>query len=95
MTLPAITEGQLRALRIAARHEPVRRTARKRRRPTHLRIEKDPLGKQYVTELENLGLLGQVWTGREYSREITPLAVDLLRAHWLGEWNTTPMEGTR
>lgn len=87
--LPSITTGQLRALRIAAKHMP--------RSPRSERVENHPLGRQYVGDLERMGLLaecpgGLQPRGRRGTREITPLAVALLRAHWIGERMTQPEE---
>ena len=82
--LPNITTGELRALGIAARHVP--------RGPASERVEKHPLGRQYVTTLEKMGLLAMYPGRRGNTREITPLAVALLRAHWLGERMTVPKE---
>ena len=88
-TLPYLTAGELRALRIAARHMP--RGARADR------VEHHPLGRQYVGDLERMGLLavyegGIRPRGRPETLEITPLAVDVLRAHWTGERMTRPKE---
>jgi hypothetical protein len=87
--LPYLTTGQLRALRIAAKHMP--------RSPRSERVENHPLGRQYVTELETMGLLavcpgGLQPHGRAGTREVTSLAVAVLRAHWTGERMTQPKE---
>jgi hypothetical protein len=85
--LPEVTAGQLRALRIAARHSP--------RTPRSERVEIHPLGRQYVQELADKGLLARAWftspRARRAGWEVTPLAVELLRAHWLGERQPRPL----
>lgn len=84
--LPHVTAGQLRALRIAARHTP--------RTPRSERVERDPHGRQYVAELAAKGLLAKAWFSSPRARaetwEVTVLAVELLRAHWLGERQCRP-----
>lgn len=83
--LPSLSTGQLRALKIAAAHTP--------RTPASERVERDPHGKQYVAELEELGLLARcTWHGRGIRRslEVTPLAVAVLRSYWTGERMTEP-----
>lgn len=84
--LPDVTEGQLRALRIAALHSP--------RTPRSDRVERHPLGRQYVAELAEKGLLARAWFTSPRARaagwEVTPLAVEVLGAHWRGEAQTLP-----
>lgn len=82
--VPYVTESELRALRIAARQMPWTN-------PTE-RVEKHPLAKQYVKRLMDADLLAYVRTTRGMKIEITPLAVNLLRAHWLGERFSVPHE---
>lgn len=85
--LPDVTAGQLHALRIAARHTP--------RTPRSDRVERHPLGKQYVAELAAKGLLAKAWFTSPRARaagwEVTPLAVDVLGAHWRGELQARPV----
>jgi hypothetical protein len=84
--LPHVTAGQLRALRIAAAHTP--------RTPRNERVERDLHGRQYVAELAAKGLLAKAWftspRARSAGWEVTPLAVEVLRAHWLGERQCRP-----
>ena len=84
--LPDVTEGQLRALRIAALHSP--------RTPRSDRVERHPLGRQYVTELADKGLLAKTWftSPRAHAAgwEVTALAVEVLGAHWRGERRALP-----
>jgi hypothetical protein len=84
--LPDLTTGQLRALRIAALHTP--RTVRSDR------VERHPHGHQYVAELAAKGLLAKAWFSSPRARaetwEVTALAVEVLRAHWLGERQCRP-----
>jgi len=84
--LPEVTAGQLKALRIAALHSP--------RTPRSDRVERHPLGRQYVTELAAKGLLAKAWFTSPRARaagwEVTPLAVELLGAHWRGERQARP-----
>lgn len=82
--IPYLTESELRALRIAARQMPWTN-------PTE-RVEKHPLGKQYVKRLMDADLLAYTRTSRGTKIEITPLAVELLRTHWLGERFSVPHE---
>lgn len=84
MSLPYLTESELRALRIAARQMPWTN-------PTE-RVEKHPLGRQYVKTLMDAELLAYTQTSHGMKIEITPLAVDLLRAHWQGERFSVPHE---
>ena len=87
MSLPDVTAGQLRALRIAALHTPGT--------PRSERVERHPHGKQYVAELAAKGLLAKAWFTSPRARaagwEVTPLAVEVLRAHWLGEVRPRPV----
>lgn len=84
--LPDLTAGQLKALRIAALHTP--------RTPRSDRVERHPLGRQYVAELAAKGLLAKAWFTSPRARaagwEVTPLAVDVLGAHWRGELQARP-----
>lgn len=84
--LPEVTAGQLKALRIAALHTP--------RTPRSDRVERHPLGRQYVAELAAKGLLAKAWFTSPRARaagwEVTVLAVELLGAHWRGELQARP-----
>lgn len=84
--LPHVTAGELRALRIAALHSP--------RTPRSDRVELHPHGRQYVAQLAAKGLLAKAWftspRARKAGWEVTPLAVDLLGAHWRGERQARP-----
>lgn len=82
--IPYLTESELRALRIAARQMPWTNPAE--------RVEKHPLGKQYVKRLMDADLLAYTRTSHGTKIEITPLAVDLLRAHWCGGRFSVPHE---
>lgn len=86
MSLPDVTAGELRALRIAARHTP--------RTPRSDRVERHPLGRQYVAELAAKGLLAKAWFSSPRARaagwEVTALAVEVLGAHWRGEARPRP-----
>lgn len=86
MSLPGVTAGELRALRIAARHTP--------RTPRSDRVERHPHGRQYVAQLAAKGLLAKAWFTSPRARaagwEVTPLAVEVLGAHWRGEARTLP-----
>lgn len=85
--LPDLTAGELRALRIAALHTP--------RTPRSERVERHPHGRQYVADLAAKGLLARTWFTSPRARtagwEVTVLAVEVLRAHWLGERQTRPV----
>lgn len=85
--VPDLTTPELRALRIAARH--------RARTPLSERVEMHPQGKQYVATLIELGLLAKTpWSGHggRVSWEVTPLAVETLRAYWLRERMTKPLD---
>lgn len=90
MSLPDVTAGELRALRIAARHTP--------RTPRSDRVERHPLGRQYVAQLATKGLLAKAWFTSPRARaagwEVTVLAVEVLGAHWRGELRTRPAQGS-
>jgi hypothetical protein len=85
--LPDLTAGQLVALRIAALHSP--------RTPRAERVERHPFGRQYVVELADKGLLEKAWFTSPRAQaagwEVTVLAVEVLRAHWLGELQARPV----
>lgn len=85
--LPDLTAGELRALRIAALHTP--------RTPRSERVERHPHGKQYVADLAAKGLLAKAWFTSPRAHvagwEVTVLAVEVLRAHWLGEKQARPV----
>ena len=57
-------------------------------------MERHSHGRQYVAELATKGLLAKAWftspRARAASWEVTVLAVEVLRAHWLGEARTRP-----
>lgn len=82
MTVPQLTEPELRALRMAARTTS--------RTPPGQWVENHPLGRDYVERLREAGLLRPVVGIRDLRMELTPFAVDTLRAYWIGEMQTRP-----
>lgn len=82
--LPELTDSEYRALKIAARQSPEGRRA--------ARIEKHPLGRQYVNRLTGMGLLDFVNSGRRQTLEITPLGLEVMRSYWVGDRRPLPYD---
>lgn len=80
--LPQLTEAQLRALRRVA-------YADKDYRPRH-----DPIARDYLIELRDLGLIQATTTGTTGRKVVaaTALGVALLRAVWLKEYTVRPAD---